>query len=111
MMTKHDLIRAAAKAAKVTQETAAAVIQGAIDAATETLAAGEPVKLYDFGTFTAKRRKESTVYNFATGEKMQHPAMTIVTFSAATALKRNLNGKSGNSTEGGQKHEGGDEAE
>ena len=90
-MTKHDIIKAAAKAAGVTQETAAAVITAALEVATAALAAGEPVKVNGCGTFEVKQRKAGTVYNFTTGETMQRPASNAVTFTAAAALKQRIN--------------------
>ena len=90
-MTKQDIIRTAAKAAGVTQETASAIINAALDAATDALAAGEPVKIYQFGTLEVRRHKPRTVRNFTTGEPMQRPASNTVAFVAAAALKTNVN--------------------
>lgn len=90
-MTKHDIIKAAAKAAGVTQETAAAVITAALEAATCALVSNEPVKVDGWGTFEAKPRKAGTVYNFATGETMHRPASKAVTFKAAAKIKQMIN--------------------
>ena len=90
-MTKQDIIRAAAKAAGVTQETAAAVLTAALEAAADALAAGEPVKVNGCGTFAIKQRKAGTTYNFKTGETMQRPASKTIAFTAAAAIKRRIN--------------------
>ena len=90
-MTKQDIIRTAAKAAGVTQETASAIINAALEAAADALAAGEQVKIYQFGTLEVRRHKPRTVHNFTTGEPMQRPASNTVAFVAAAALKSNVN--------------------
>lgn len=90
-MTKQDIIRQAAKAAGVTQETTAAVLKGAFEAAADALAVGEPVKLNGCGTFEIKQRKAGTTYNFTTGETMQRPARKTIAFTAAAAMKRRIN--------------------
>ena len=91
-MTKQDIIRAAAKAAGVTQETAAAVLTAALEAAADALAAGEAVKVSGCGTLEIKQRKAGTVYNFKTGETMQRPALKAISFTAAAAMKQRING-------------------
>lgn len=90
-MTKHELIRAAAKAAGVTQETAESILKAAFEAAAAALAAGEPIKINGFGTFEIKQRKPHTVYNFKTGETMQQPMANTISFSPAAALKQRVN--------------------
>lgn len=90
-MTKQDIIKAAAKAAGVTQETAEAVITAAIEASANALINGEPVKIHRFGTFEPRERAARTTHNFATGEKMQTAAGRTVGFKPADYLKKGLN--------------------
>lgn len=90
-MTKRDIVREAARAARVTQGTAEAVLSGALEAMTEAIAAGEPVKINGYGTFKRRPRQARQVINFATGDMMEHPAHNTVTFTPAKALKRRVN--------------------
>ena len=44
-MNRTELIKATAKRARVTKAEADAIITAALDVATETIAAGEPIKI------------------------------------------------------------------
>ena len=90
-MTRHDIIKTAARTTGVTQAQAAAVIAAALEAATAALVTDEPVKIDGFGTFEAKQRKAGTVYNFLTGETTLRPSSKTISFKAAANLKRAVN--------------------
>lgn len=94
-MTKLDIIRAAAKAAGVTQNTAAAVLKGAFEAAVDALATGDTVNINGCGTFKIKQRKAHTVYNFSKRETMKSADCNIVSFAAAEAIKQRINAEEG----------------
>lgn len=92
-MTRTELIRATAKRAGVTQETAAAIIAAALDTAADALAAGDNVALHQFGKLEPRRHKERTMHSFITGSTIKTPASVYVGFVPAQALKDRLNGK------------------
>ncbi len=94
-MTKNEIIKAAAKAAGCTQETAAAIINAAIEAATDALAAGDNVTLHQFGKLERRQHKGRTAHSFATGETIQTAASVHVGFVPAQALKARLNAERG----------------
>lgn len=94
-MTKQDLIRASAKAAGVTQETAAAVLTAALEAAADAIADGEPVKVMGFGTLEVRRHKAGTSHNFATGETIQRKPRNVVVFTASETMKQRVNAMKG----------------
>jgi len=91
-MTKHDIIKAAAAAAGQTQETAAAVINAALDAAADALLRGETVTARGFGTLERRQRKARTTRNLNTGERFTIPESYTIGFSAAQTLKDKING-------------------
>ena len=95
-MTKQELIKQAAKASGVTQETAAAVINAAFDAATAALLQGESVTARGFGTVARRQSKARITRNVNTGEVITIPESYKLTFTTAQTLKDKLNKKGGN---------------
>lgn len=94
-MTKQELIRQAAKASGTTQETAAAVINAALEAAADALLQGESVTARGFGTLERRERKARTTRDLNTGAAITIPASYNLAFVAAQTLKDKLNGKGG----------------
>lgn len=94
-MTKQELIKQAAKASGVTQETAAAVINAAFDAATAALLQGESVTARGFGTLERRQRNARTTRDLNTGDNITIPAGYNLAFTTAQTLKDKLNGKGG----------------
>lgn len=94
-MTRQDIIRAAAKAAGVTQETAAAVINAALDTATAALVNGDAVKLHGIGVFETRIYKSKTMSNYLAGKCITIPERKNATFTASQTLKERLNGRRG----------------
>lgn len=90
-MTRTELIRATAKRAGVTQETAAAIIAAALDTAADALASGEPVKVQRFGILETRERKARTTHNFKTGEPMTIEARKVIAFTPSDELKDKVN--------------------
>ena len=90
-MTKQDIIKQAAKAAGVTQETAAAIITAALDAAADALTHGDAITIQQFGKLETRQRKGRTL-KFAEGKTAEIPARITAAFVPAKALKDRLNG-------------------
>lgn len=59
----------------------------------ESLAAGDSVQLYGFGTFSVKERAPRKALNIRTREKIDVPAKRVVRFRAATALSKSVAGE------------------
>lgn len=95
-MTKQELIRRAAKASGTTQETAAAVINAALDAAADALLQGETVIARGFGTLERRQRKARKARDLNTGAAIEIPASYSLAFTTAQTLKERLNGEGGN---------------
>lgn len=90
-MNKQELIKAIAVEAELTNEQAAAALEGFINIVGYSLTQGNEVKLVGFGTFKTSERKARTGRNPKTGEELQIPAKTAVTFSAGKTLKDAVN--------------------
>lgn len=77
--------------AGITQEQARAALQSFEHGVAEALANGNEVKLVGFGNFKTSERKARTGRNPATGEAIQIPAKTAVSFIAGKGLKDAVN--------------------
>jgi DNA-binding protein HU-beta len=90
-MTKHELAQQVAANAGLTGEQAKSAIDAAIDAIAGELAAGRDVAVAGFGKFSVSERAAREGRNPATGETIQITASRVAKFSAAAALKKQLN--------------------
>lgn len=87
-MNKHDLIKAMAIEANITQDLATTTLNAFLATATKAMAAGQDVKLVGFGTFSVASRKER---NPKTGEAVTIPAKNIAKFKAGKDLQDAVN--------------------
>jgi len=90
-MTKHELARQIAADAGITGGQAASVVDALFDAIAGELAAGRDVAIARFGKFVVSERAAREGHNPATGETIQIAASRAAKFSAAAALKKQLN--------------------
>jgi DNA-binding protein HU-beta len=90
-MTKHDLAKRVAADAGITAGQAASVVGAAFDAIADELAARRDVAIAGFGKFSVTERAAREGRNPATGETIQIAASRAAKFSAAAALKQQLN--------------------
>ncbi|MCA1678183.1 MAG: HU family DNA-binding protein [Actinobacteria bacterium] len=90
-MTKHELARQIATDAAMTAGQAATVVDAAFDAITGELTAGRDIAIAGFGKFSVTQRAAREGRNPATGETIQIAASRTAKFSAAAALKAQLN--------------------
>ena len=89
-VSKSDLVRKLAEQNKMSQKTAAAVVDSVLNTIMETVAAGEPVSLLGFGTFSVKHRDERQGRNPATGEPMTFEATDVPVFKAGKSFKEKV---------------------
>jgi DNA-binding protein HU-beta len=90
-MTKHELAQQVAANAGLTGQQARSAVDAAFDAIVGELAAGRDVAIAGFGKFSVSGRAARGGRNPATGETMQIAASRAAKFSAAAALKKQLN--------------------
>ncbi len=82
-MNKTELIAEVANRTGLSKKDA----ESAVNATTDTIAAGDKVQLVGFGTFESKERGARTGRKPSTGEIIEIPASTVPSFKAGKALK------------------------
>lgn len=91
-MTKQELAQKVAADAHIASAQAKSAVDAAFDAIASELAAGRDVAIAGFGKFSVSERAARDGRNPASGETIQIAASTVAKFSAAAALKKQLNG-------------------
>lgn len=90
-MNKHDLIKAMAIEAGITQDQVTITLNGFLTTVTKAMAEGQDVKLVGFGTFSVVPRKERIGRNPKTGEAVTIPAKNMAKFKAGKDLQDAVN--------------------
>jgi len=91
-MTKNELAEKVAENTGITASQARQAVEAAIEAVSDELAAGGEVSLAGFGKFSVSHRAARQGRNPSTGETINIAASKAAKFSAASALKKRLNG-------------------
>jgi DNA-binding protein HU-beta len=92
IMYKTDLIRRVAKETRLRQATVNTVLTASLRQIGMALAAGEPVVLPGFGTFSPSQHRARAIRDVRTGRMLTLPARRTATFRAGAVLKRMLAG-------------------
>lgn len=90
-MTKQELAQKVAVLADITEAQARSAVEATFEAIAGELATGGQVAVAGFGKFSTGERAAREGRNPSTGESMQIAASTAAKFSAAAALKKQLN--------------------
>lgn len=90
-MNKNDLTTLVADKAGVTKAQATDSVDAVFEAITNTLKAGEEVRLVGFGTFAVTHRKATKGRNPATGAEIDIKASNQAKFKPGKALKEAIN--------------------
>jgi DNA-binding protein HU-beta len=90
-MTKTELAKHVAATAGLTGQQAKSAVDAVFDTIASELVAGRDVAIAGFGKFSAAERAAREGRNPATGETIQIAASRAAKFSAAAALKSQLN--------------------
>lgn len=88
---KSELLSKVAGEAGVSKTDAEAVLDSFFETVTAAAKSGGKVAWSGFGSFSASQRKARTGRNPQTGAPVQIPASTAMKFTAAKALKDELN--------------------
>jgi len=91
-MTKNELADQIAERTGLGAGQARQVVEATIEAVSDELAAGGEVSLAGFGKFSVSQRAARQGRNPSTGETINIAASKAAKFSAASALKKRLNG-------------------
>ena len=86
-MNKTELAKKVSVANNLTIKDASTIIDSALNIIMDTVASGEEVQLFGFGSFSVKHRDERQGRNPATGEAMTIAASNTPVFKAAKAFK------------------------
>lgn len=90
-MTKADLVKKIAEAAKLSAADAKKALDATTDSIKAALVAGEKVQLIGFGTFSVNERPAREGKNPRTGETLQIEAKKVAKFKAGADLEKQLN--------------------
>jgi DNA-binding protein HU-beta len=91
-MTKNELAERVAERTGTSASQARQVVDVTIEVVSDELAAGGEVALAGFGKFSVSQRAARQGRNPSTGQPIQISASKAAKFSAASALKKRLNG-------------------
>ncbi len=89
-MNKLDLVEVVVNKTGLSKKEAEEVLRVALNTICDQLAAGEVVKLTDFGTFSVKVRQQRNGTNPKTGDSIVIPEAKTVGFKASKKLKARL---------------------
>lgn len=90
-MTKTDLVNYMAEETGMSKADATRALEAMLNGVVKGLKEEKKVALTGFMTFTAKEKEAATRRNPRTGEPVETPAHTAVTFKAGSKLKEALN--------------------
>ncbi len=91
-MTKNELAEQVAERTGMATSQARQAVETAIEVVSDELAGGGEVSLAGFGKFSVSHRAAREGRNPATGQTIHIAASKAAKFSAASALKKRLNG-------------------
>ena len=87
VVTKSDLVQAAAKAGNLSRAAAGEAVNAVFDAIVTNVARGKRVTVVGFGTFLPRRRKARAGRSPANGKEIKIEAKTIPAFAAGQGFK------------------------
>jgi DNA-binding protein HU-beta len=91
-MTKNELAEQIAERTGMAASQARQVVEATIEVVSDELAGGGEVSLAGFGKFSVSQRAARQGRNPSTGATINIAASKAAKFSAASALKKRLNG-------------------
>jgi DNA-binding protein HU-beta len=91
MTTKAELVSAIAEKAGLNKNQAKDALEAFLGCVTDSLKAGQEVRLVGFGSFLPVERAAGTARNPRTGETVKRPASKTARFRVGEGLKSALN--------------------
>jgi len=86
-VTKRDLVIEVTNRLGLVQNNVLKIVQGTLDAITDSLSDGKRLELRGFGVFDVKTKKSRPARNPRTGEKVILPARRVVTFKPGKKMR------------------------
>ena len=87
VVTKSDLVHAAARAGNLSKTAAGEAVNAVFDAIVTSVAKGNRVTVVGFGTFLPRKRKARSGRNPVNGKEIRISAKTVPAFSAGQGFK------------------------
>ena len=87
VVTKSDLVEAAAKATNISKTAAGEAVNAVFNAIVHQVAKGKRVTVVGFGTFLPRKRKARAGRNPVNGREIKIPAKTVPAFAAGQGFK------------------------
>ena len=87
VVTKSDLVQAAAKAGNLSNKAAGEAVNAVFDAIVSNVAKGKRVTVVGFGTFLPRKRKARAGRSPVNGKEIKIHAKTIPAFAAGQGFK------------------------
>ena len=87
VVTKADLVQAAARAGNLSRIEAGEAVNAVFDAIVHSVAKGSRVTVVGFGTFLPRKRKARAGRNPANGKEIRINAKTVPAFAAGQGFK------------------------
>ncbi len=87
VVTKSDLVQAAARAGNVSKVAAGEAVNAVFDAIVHSVAKGNRVTVVGFGTFLPRKRKARAGRSPANGKEIRIGSKTVPAFSAGRGFK------------------------
>ena len=89
-MTKKEIVKQISDKTGLTQLKTKEIVQQTFDAIMETLFAEGRIELRNFGVFEVKRRKARKARNPRTGERVDVPPKSVVTFKPGKEMEEKI---------------------
>ena len=87
VVTKADLVEAAARAGNLTKIAAGEAVNAIFDSIVNSVAKGNRVTVVGFGTFLPRKRKARSGRNPANGKEIRISAKTVPAFTAGQGFR------------------------
>jgi nucleoid DNA-binding protein len=89
-VTKKEIVKDISDATGLTQLKTKEIVQKTFDAILDTLLANGRIELRNFGVFEVKRRKARKARNPRTGERVDVPPKSVVTFKPGKEMEEKI---------------------
>ncbi|MBO5545950.1 MAG: integration host factor subunit beta [Bacteroidales bacterium] len=90
-MTKEEIVKEVAGATGVDRKEVAAIVESLMDSVKKSVAAGEPVYLRGFGTFSLKHRAAKPARNITAQTTILIPEKEVPHFKPCERFKNDVN--------------------
>jgi integration host factor subunit beta len=108
-VTKKEIVKQISDDTGLTQLKTKEVVQKTFDAIVETLLAEGRIELRNFGVFEVKRRKARKARNPRTGDRVDVPPKSVVTFKPGKEMEERIHQMDGELTLAGVGASSGDD--